>query len=104
MNLLSHLYQAQQMQRIGWGYEMHPRFVVYNAATLLCLREAVGEQIGANYDPSHLFWQGADPIEVVRTLGAAIYHVHAKDMAINPHNARLRILKGPGECAQAGGL
>ena len=68
--------------------EMHPGFVVYNAATLLRLREAVGEQIGANYDPSHLFWQGADPIEVVRALGPAIYHVHAKDTAIDPHNAR----------------
>lgn len=68
--------------------EMHPGFVVYNAATLLRLREAVGETIGANYDPSHLFWQGADPIEVVRALGPAILHVHAKDTAIDPHNAR----------------
>jgi len=68
--------------------EMHPGFVVYNAATLLRLREAVGEVIGANYDPSHLFWQGADPIEVVRALGGAIYHVHAKDTAIDPQNAR----------------
>jgi sugar phosphate isomerase/epimerase len=68
--------------------EMHPGFLVYNAATLLRLREAVGEVLGANYDPSHLFWQGADPIEVVRALGPAIYHVHAKDTAIDPHNAR----------------
>jgi sugar phosphate isomerase/epimerase len=68
--------------------EMHPGFVVYNAATLLRLREAVGETIGANYEPSHLFWQGADPIEVVRALGPAILHVHAKDTAIDPHNAR----------------
>jgi len=69
--------------------EPHPGFVVYSPATLLRLREAVGEQIGANYDPSHLFWQGVDPIEAVRALGPAIYHVHAKDTAIDPHNARV---------------
>jgi sugar phosphate isomerase/epimerase len=68
--------------------EMHPGFVVYSASTLLRLREAVGEEIGANFDPSHLFWQGADPVEVVRALGPAIYHVHAKDTAIDPHNTR----------------
>src|ERR1035437_582934 len=68
--------------------EMHPGFVVYNASTMLRLRAAVGDQIGANYDPSHLFWQGADPIEVIRALGSSILHVHAKDTAIDPFNAR----------------
>jgi sugar phosphate isomerase/epimerase len=69
--------------------EMHPGFVVYSAGTMLRLREAAGDEIGANFDPSHLFWQGADPIEVVRALGPAILHVHAKDTAIDPHNARV---------------
>ncbi|MDB5075308.1 MAG: xylose isomerase [Chloroflexi bacterium] len=69
--------------------EMHPGFVVYSASTMLRLREAAGEEIGANFDPSHLFWQGADPMEVVRALGPAILHVHAKDTAIDPHNVRL---------------
>ena len=67
--------------------EPHPGFVVYNTETLLKLREAVGETIGANLDPSHLFWQGMDPIKVVRELGSAIYHVHAKDTKIDPVNA-----------------
>jgi len=66
--------------------EMHPGFVVYNTETLLKLREAVGEEIGANFDPSHLFWQGIDPIVSVRELGEAIYHVHAKDTRIDPIN------------------
>lgn len=69
--------------------EMHPGFVVYNAETMLRLRAEVGEQIGANYDPSHLFWQGCDPIEVVRALGPTILHVHMKDTAIDPHNNRV---------------
>jgi sugar phosphate isomerase/epimerase len=68
--------------------ELHPGFVVYSAATMLRLRDAVGDVIGANYDPSHLFWQGTDPIEVIRVLGSAIYHVHAKDTAIDPINTR----------------
>jgi sugar phosphate isomerase/epimerase len=42
------------------GFEMHPGFVVYNPATLLRLRETCGEAVGANFDPSHLFWQGID--------------------------------------------
>ena len=66
--------------------EMHPGFVVYNTETLLKLREAVGNIIGANFDPSHLFWQGIDPIASVKKLGKAIYHVHAKDTAIDAIN------------------
>ena len=68
------------------GLEMHPGFVVYNTETLLKLRDAVGETIGANFDPSHLFWQGIDPIASVRKLGKAIYHVHAKDTRIDDIN------------------
>jgi sugar phosphate isomerase/epimerase len=60
-------------------FEMHPGFVVYNPGTLLKLREAVGEEIGANLDPSHLFWQGIDVIAAIRYLKDAVYHVHAKD-------------------------
>jgi len=68
--------------------EMHPNFVVYNPMTLLKLREAVGEEIGANCDLSHLFWQGCDPIEVIHFLGkqGAIYHAHMKDTAFYPDN------------------
>ncbi len=68
--------------------EMHPNFVVYNPRTLVKLREAVGEEIGANNDLSHLFWQGCDPVEVIRFLGkqGAIYHAHMKDTVFFPEN------------------
>ena len=49
--------------------EMHPGFVVYNSETCLQLRDACGPEIGANLDPSHLFWQGCDIIAVIRELG-----------------------------------
>jgi sugar phosphate isomerase/epimerase len=70
------------------GFEMHPGFVVYNPETLLRLRAAVGPEIGANLDPSHLFWQGIDVVEAIKVLGAeeAIFHVHAKDTAIDRAN------------------
>src|SRR5215471_12660827 len=71
------------------AFEMHPNFVVYNPRTLLQLREAVGEEIGANCDLSHLFWQGCDAVEVIHFLGkqGAIFHAHMKDTVIYPENA-----------------
>lgn len=68
-------------------FEMHPGFVVYNPETLLKLRSAVGEIIGANFDPSHLFWQGIDPMMALRALKGAVYHVHAKDTFIYKMNS-----------------
>jgi len=66
--------------------EMHPNFCVYNPLTLLKLRDAVGEEIGANNDLSHLFWQGCNPVEVIHMLGkqGAIYHAHMKDTVLYP--------------------
>ena len=69
------------------GFEMHPGFVVYNCDTLLRIRKECGASLGANFDPSHLFWQGMDPIACVRQLGNAINHVHAKDSKVDPFNA-----------------
>ena len=66
--------------------ELHPGFCVYNPETMLRLRAAVGPAVGANFDPSHLFWQGIDPAAAVRALGECIYHVHAKDTRVDPWN------------------
>lgn len=77
---------AQKMGIRKIAFEMHPGFCVYNPATLLKLREAVGPIIGANLDPSHLFWQGIDPCAAIRELEGAIYHFHAKDTKIDPYN------------------
>jgi len=66
--------------------EMHPGFVAYSPETMLKLREIGGPSIGCNYDPSHMFWQGIDPIAAVRVLNGAIFHVHAKDTQIYDRN------------------
>ena len=73
------------------AFEMHPGFCVYNPETLLRIRKEVGPIIGANFDPSHLFWQGIDPVEAIRCLGKenAIHHFHAKDTWIDPANAKV---------------
>lgn len=66
--------------------ELHPGFCVYNTESLLKLREAVGPEIGANLDLSHLIWQGMEPIPVIRALGESIFHFHAKDTKIDKYN------------------
>ncbi|MBX9601632.1 MAG: sugar phosphate isomerase/epimerase [Bryobacteraceae bacterium] len=66
--------------------EMHPGFVAYSPETLLRLREIAGPALGANYDPSHMFWQGIDPIAAIRVLGDSIFHCHAKDTQIYAAN------------------
>ncbi|MET3937671.1 sugar phosphate isomerase/epimerase [Paenibacillus sp. PvP094] len=68
--------------------EMHGGFSVHTPATLLRLREAAGEVIGANLDPSHMWWQGIDPIQAVKMLGSegALHYFHAKDTAIDSVN------------------
>jgi sugar phosphate isomerase/epimerase len=66
------------------GFEMHPNFVVYNPPTWQRLRDAVGETISINLDPSHLFWQGIDVIAFIDEHREAIVHVDCKDTAIEP--------------------
>jgi sugar phosphate isomerase/epimerase len=66
--------------------EAHPGFAIYNVETLLRLRAETGPSIGINLDPSHLWWQGMDIPTVIAALGEAIFHVHAKDVALNAAN------------------
>jgi sugar phosphate isomerase/epimerase len=69
--------------------ELHPLHLSYNVPTLLRLRDAVGPVIGANVDPSHMFWQQMDPVAVVDALGDAVYHVHLKDSEVVRDQAAL---------------
>lgn len=63
--------------------ELHGNQLVYNVPSLLRLRKAMGPIVGANLDPSHLFWMGADPLAAIDALGDAIQHIHAKDTLLN---------------------
>ena len=75
--------------------EAHPGFVVYNVETALKLRNAIGPQIGVNFDPSHLFWQGVDIPAAIRALGDSIFHFHAKDVALDRDNVRVNGVLDP---------
>ena len=85
--------------------EMHPHNLVFNPATLVRLIERTGAtHIGAEMDPSHLFWQGMEPIVGIEYLGDRVFVAAAKDVRINEANCRLNGLlddrfttPGPGE-------
>lgn len=68
-------------------FEMHPGFCVYNPETLLRLRGAAGDSLGANFDPSHLIWQGIDLVAAIKKLDDSLFWFHAKDTAIDVQNA-----------------
>ena len=78
---IADLAKANGVERIA--LELHGSQCVYNVRSLLKLRGAIGPVIGANLDPSHLFWMGADPLAAADALGDALYHVHAKDTMLN---------------------
>lgn len=85
--------------------EMHPHNLVYNPATLERLIESAGStHIGAEMDPSHLFWQGIEPLKAIEHLGERVFHAAAKDVRINTENCALNGVldnrfrtPGPGE-------
>jgi len=78
---------ANGVRRIA--FELHPLHLVFNVPTLLRMREAVGPVIGANMDPSHLFWQQMDPLAVIAALGPLIGHVHLKDTGLQADRVAL---------------
>ncbi|MBI9046597.1 MAG: sugar phosphate isomerase/epimerase [Anaerolineaceae bacterium] len=84
--------KAEQYARdhgVNIGIEMHPGMLIYNVETLLRMRAETGPALGANFDPSHLFWNGVDAVAAIRKLGDAIYHVHGKDSYVDPFNTQV---------------
>ncbi|PHQ44888.1 xylose isomerase, partial [Halorubrum sp. C3] len=86
------LAQHAEHHGVDVAIEMHPNMLAYEPTGLLALREATNDRIGANFDPSHLYWQGIDVTEAIRFLGErdAIHHVHAKDTKVYDAKARVK--------------
>ncbi len=71
-------------------FEMHGGDMVHNPITLKRLRDELGPVAACNFDTSHMWYQGIDPIEALRVLGPLVQHIHAKDTLIHAHHARVR--------------
>lgn len=92
---LAHHGERVGVERIA--VEIHGGQLVYNARTMMRLRDEVGPIVGANFDPSHTMWMGGDPLASVDHLAGAIHHVHAKDTYIDRRNVAItsRLENGP---------
>ena len=73
------------------GIELHGGFLAHTPYTMLKLRDAAGDNIGCNLDPSHLWWQGIEPVGAIKILGKenAIHHFHAKDTYLDQDNMNM---------------
>jgi sugar phosphate isomerase/epimerase len=78
---------------VRFALEVHPTEIAFDLYTAQRALEALDhrEEFGFNFDPSHLHWQGVDPVEFIRAFPDRIYHVHIKD-AIVTLNGRSGIL------------
>jgi sugar phosphate isomerase/epimerase len=78
---------------VKFALEVHPTEIAFDLVTAQRALEALDyrEEFGFNFDPSHLIWQGVDPVEFIRAFPDRIYHVHMKD-AIVKLNGRSGIL------------
>jgi sugar phosphate isomerase/epimerase len=80
------IYAADKGVKIAM--EMHGGYSVHSPATAIRMRRECGPAIGANLDPSHMWWQGIDPAQAARYLGkeGCLYWFHAKDAMVDPVN------------------
>jgi len=78
---------------VKFALEVHPTEIAFDLYTAQRALEALDhrEEFGFNFDPSHLHWQGVDPVEFIRAFPDRIYHVHVKD-AITTLNGRSGII------------
>ena len=83
--------QLSESAGVKIGIELHGGFLCHTPYTMLRLREATGKAIGCNLDPSHLWWQGIDPVAAIKILGEkdAIHHFHAKDIYLDQDNINM---------------
>lgn len=78
---------------VKFGLEVHPGEIAFDCYSAETALKALGgrKEFGFNFDPSHLIWQGIDPVEFIRMFPDRIYHVHMKDASVTL-NGRTGIL------------
>jgi sugar phosphate isomerase/epimerase len=73
-----------EQEGVRFGLEVHPTEIAYDVVTTERALKAVDHrpEFGFNFDPSHLHWQGVDPVVFLKEFSDRIYHVHMKDAAV----------------------
>ncbi len=82
-----------QRNGVRFALEVHPTEIAFDLYTFGMALEAVGNHpaFGINFDPSHLLWQGMDPVELIHAFPDRIFHVHMKDVSVH-FNGRSSVL------------
>jgi sugar phosphate isomerase/epimerase len=70
---------------VKFALEVHPTEIAFDIVTAERALEAIDrrEAFGFNFDPSHLEWQGVNPVNFIKTFPDRIYHVHMKDAIVS---------------------
>jgi sugar phosphate isomerase/epimerase len=84
------IFDVFQAYGLKFAHEVHPQEHAYNIETAELAIKAVNDrkEFGFNFDPSHLIWQGIDPVIFIKKLGKRIYHAHAKDAEVVKENVK----------------
>ncbi len=80
-------------QGVRFAHEVHPSEIAYDYWTTVATLDAIGHRpaFGLNWDPSHMVWQGVDPVSFLWDFKDRIYHVDCKDtkLRLDGRNGRL---------------
>ncbi len=70
---------------VRFALEVHPTEIAFDLHTARRALEAIGgrKEFGFNFDPSHLHWQGVDPVAFIDSFPERIFHVHVKDAVVH---------------------
>lgn len=79
---------------VRFAHEVHPGEIAYDYWTCVRALEAIDHRpaFGFNWDPSHMMWQGVDPVGFILDFADRIYHVDCKDTRVRPKQGRAGIL------------
>lgn len=86
---------------VRFAHEVHPSEIAYDYWTTVKTLDAIEHRsaFGLNWDPSHMVWQGLDPVAFILDFQDRIYHVDCKDTRMHMGNGRNGILGSHGAWA-----
>lgn len=93
VRLWNPLLDVARDEGIRFAFEVHPGQIAFDLYSAEMTLDALNgrPEFGFTFDPSHLHWQGVDPVEFLRRFPDHIFHVHIKD-AVLTLNGRSGIL------------